>query len=139
MNYVNIFCLPKVDDGIDVNWLIPKETCGDCIKKSQQRKLFDELMLQPSKYLYYIKYYFDDLYPTTKTDNQFYLGVRDSATEVYYAESMRTKSQNFDILQKFICQSKRQPERKLKNLLIILLKNTAPRKVLCRSQVHIIL
>ena len=48
--------------------------------------------------------------------NQFYLGVRDGVTGAYYAEPMKTKSQTFDIFQKFICQVESQSGKNLKHL-----------------------
>ena len=37
--------------------------------------------------------------------------------KAYYAKSIRTKNQAFDIFQKFICQVKHQLGKKLKHLL----------------------
>ena len=103
-------------DGIEVKGPIPGEMCGDCIKGRQQKKPSYEPMLQPSEYLTYIHCDFGGSYPTTRRENRFYLGVRDGATGAYYAEPMRTKSQTFDIFQKFIRQAERQSGKKLKHL-----------------------
>ena len=60
-------------------------------------------MLHPSEYLDYIHSDLGGPYPITGRGNEFYFCVRDGATGVYYAETMKTKSWTFDILQKFIC------------------------------------
>ena len=102
--YQKILRLLKVADRIDVKIPIPGEIFGDYIKRRQQRKPSYELNLQPSEYLDYIQCDLAGSYPTTRKGNPFYFGVRDSATGAYYAEPMRTKSQTFDIFQKFIRQ-----------------------------------
>ena len=103
LGYQNILWLPKVADGIDVKGPIPREIYGNCMKEKQQRKPSFELMSQPSKYFDYLYYDLGGPYPTTQRGNRFYLGIRNSATGVYYAEPMRTKVQAFDTFQKFIC------------------------------------
>ena len=103
-------------DGIDVKRPISGEMYGDCMKKRQQRKSSYEPMLQPGEYLDYIHCDLGGSYPITRRGNRFYFGVRDGATGAYYAEPMRTKSQTFDIFQKFIRQAERQSGKKLKHL-----------------------
>ncbi len=99
-------------DDVDVKGPIPDEIFGDCIKGRQQKKPSYEPMLQPNEYLDYIHSDLLGPYPTTRKVNGFYLDIRDGATGAYYAELMRTKSQTFDTFQKFICQAKRQSEKK---------------------------
>ncbi len=38
LGYQNILCLPMVSDGINVKGPIPREICGDCMKRRQQKK-----------------------------------------------------------------------------------------------------
>ncbi len=114
--YENIFCLPKVANGINVKRPIPDEIFGDWMKKRQQKKPSYELILQPSKYLDYIYCDLGGPYPTTRKGNQFYISVQDVATGAYYTVSMKIKSQTFDTFQKFIRQAERQPGKKLKHL-----------------------
>ncbi len=118
LDYQDILRLPKVANGIDIKRPIQGEICSDCMERRQQKKSFYEPMLQPSGYLDYIHCDLGGLYPTTRRGNQFHLGVRDGATGVYYTEPMRTKSQTFDIFQKFICQAERQSGEKPKHLRI---------------------
>ncbi len=96
--------------------LILGEIYGNCMKKKQQKKPFYEPILQPSEYLDYIHCDLGGSYPTNRKSIQFYFGVRESATRAYYAESMRTKSRNFDKFQKFICQAECSSAKKLKHL-----------------------
>ncbi len=71
----------------------------------------------------------------------------DRATEVYDAETIRTKSQIFDIFQNFIRQAERHSNKMLKHLRIDFGKVFAnhafeeynPRKVFCGSRVYFIL
>ncbi len=54
LSYQNIFCIPKMTDGIKVKGPIPGEIFCDCIKGRQQKKPYYEQMLHPSEYLDYI-------------------------------------------------------------------------------------
>lgn len=75
-------------------------------------------MLQLTKYLVYLCCDLGNPYFITGKSNQFYLGICNNKIKEYYAEPMRTKSQAFNIFQKFIYQAKCQLNKKLKYLYI---------------------
>ena len=86
------------------------------MKGRQQKNPSYEPMSQPKNFLEYLHCDLGGLYPITRRDNQFYLGIRDGATKACYAEPKRTKSQTFYTFQKFICQAERLSRKKLKHL-----------------------
>ena len=81
--YQNIFCLPKLADGIEVKGLIPQDICGDCMEERQQKIPSYEPMSQVTKYFGYLYYDLGGLYPTTRRGNEFYLDIQDGATGAY--------------------------------------------------------
>ncbi len=83
------------------------------MKGKQQRKLSYKSISQQSKYLDYSNGDLGNLYFITQKGNQFYFNIWNSRTEAYYAKPIRTKSQVFDIFQKFVCQIEHQSENKI--------------------------
>lgn len=61
---------------------------------------------------------FDSFYSTTQTSHQFYLGILNRVIETYITKLLKTKSEIFDIFQKFICQVESQSGKKFKYLYI---------------------
>ncbi len=54
LGYENILWLPEIADHIDAKGPIPREICGNCMKKKQQRKPSYKLMSKPNEYLEYL-------------------------------------------------------------------------------------